>query len=209
MGKIQNTPGSLLRKIGNAVGVDQLTLTKIRRAAEIVIQQNEAMKRKGKILNNHSQKVGQNIYDITNSRVRVEYIGYLNNMEKQNKKFLKLKKNKEREQRKKLMELEDAKLREKHAREFLEKEQLRRKQNVGFTKRCNVRPADKVILQNLFFKKVFGNKIQKFPNESKWKKLFYRFLDTCEDVNDLQTLRKTKSKYSFHFSFHSLKGSFF
>ena len=26
---------------------------------------------------------------------------------------------------------------------------------------------------------------------------------------NLQTLRKTKSKYSFHFSFHSLKGSFF
>ena len=178
LGKIQNVPGSLLAKIGDAVKVKNLTLTKIRKAAEVIIQQNESMKSKGRILNNHSQKVGQDIYDITNSRIRVEYVGFMEKIEKKKGSDKKVEKNYEREERKKQMEMEDEELRLEHAKQFLESEDIKRKRNLGFHKRCNVRPNDKTLLQKAVFKDIFNSKVQKFPNENDWKSLFYRYIDS-------------------------------
>ena len=198
MGKIQNVPGSLLEKIGLTVGVQKLTLTKIRRAAEIIIQKNAQMKQKVKILNNHSQKVGQDIYDITNSRVRVEYVEYLNKIESKKNKVVKKRIDIEREERKKNMILADEKLREKNARNFLIQEEKKRKQNVRFTNRCNVKPDQKSFLQDIIFKELFNSRIQKFPKEKDWKKIFYRFLDSYEKDGKIKNKLRTVELEIFH-----------
>ena len=144
------------------------------------------MKQKGKILNNHSQKVGQDIYDISNSRVRVEYVEYLNRIEKKKENYVKKRKNVEREERKRKMEIADEELRKQNAKDFLDEEDRRRKRNVVFSKRCKVKPADKTFLQKLVFCEIFDSKIRKFPKERKWKKIFYRFLDTYEKKKKIQ-----------------------
>ena len=149
------------------------------------------MKKKVKILNNHSLKVGQDIYDKTNSRVRVEYIGYLNNIEKKKETLVEKEENVEREERKKKLMIEDDKLREQNAREFLIEEDKKKKRNIGFTRRCNVKPAYKTFLQEVIFQEIFQSNIQKFPNERQWKKIFYRFLDSYEKNYKIQNqLRK-------------------
>ena len=146
LGRIQNKPGSWLHKIGEVVGMKKLTLTDLRKAAEELIQDNEKLKKKANILNNHSKEVGANVYDAHRAPgIRAEFISQLEITEGGKKSQIERDATFERARqlRKKEMEEKDKVAKIKYAENVLIQEKQKRNENVGFSRRCRVTPNDR------------------------------------------------------------------
>ena len=164
LGKLQNVTGSLLEKVGRVVGVPKLNITDVRKAAEAIIQRDERMKRKSTILNSHSQRVGETVYDQTTEQVRGEYVVSMEFKENEKKKKEKESPiDEEREKRKKKKELEDAKISKEHADKYLLSLKERSQKNRGYSKRCKVKQIHKLFLMEIVFKEIFKSKVEVFP----------------------------------------------
>ena len=176
LSKIQNKQGSLLHKIGMICGIEDLTPTMLRQAAEIQIQRREDMRAKSKVLNNHSQDVGRIIYDKSGPVVRVEFVAHrdaIENPQKSSEPLTEFESEMQEDMEK--MDKEDKKIRERNARSFLEAQKEKRSQNKVVGPRICVGQADRIFLQEFVFEEVFCSIYSYFP-----KGTFYLFyIELC------------------------------
>lgn len=168
LGKIQKTPGSLFEKIGLCCGLPDLQPTDLRRAAEVHIQNSEAMKNKAKVISNHSDEVGRKWYDPTKIVTRAEFVNKVNAIEstkEENKEDNELSDfERDREERMEDLEKIDEKIRMKEASEFLKNEKdnmIARRRKRG--PRNKVDLNDRYFLLELVHKEVFQSVHQDFP----------------------------------------------
>ena len=164
LGRLQNTEGSLLRRIGIACGVPDLTPTDFRRSAETKIQKSEAMRSKSDALNMHSETVGRHIYDKSNSRIRCEYVNLMDISER-DKSAAPLSPTQDDASDKEMKDIENADKEAsiKHAREYLDQERSKKDVNVPLGKRCKVNPLHRFILQTLVSEEIFSSEYKEFP----------------------------------------------
>ena len=164
LGRIQNTRGSLLEKIGITCGVENLTSTMLRQACEKVIQENSQMQARSKTLNAHSSEVGRQIYDASKPIVRTEFVNFCHIKDKAkdpNRHLLNLNSTKLQEM-KETDELDEMKKR-RRAEDLLQKDREKRNMSRSLGKRCRVLPNDRYLLQQIVFKNVFQNVYSDFP----------------------------------------------
>lgn len=159
LGRLQNSSGSLLSKVGLVVGIPDLSPTDLRRSVESIIQASADMKNNNKALNMHSDHVGKQIYDKSKFVVRPEFINHVEHIESssgESSKRIKLSNfDKAGEDRMNEMELEDAVMRRSHAQKFLTEEKRMRAKNLPLGPRCRVNALDRSFLQTLVHEKVF------------------------------------------------------
>ena len=165
LAKIQNTPGSLLNRIGIVCGVPDLTPTMIRQAAEIQIQQNQDMRNSSKVIAMHSEGVGRSIYHKKGSIIRAEFANYMDTNVDSPRKKIKLSENidKEKAQKMQIMENADAETRQLNAKAYLEAQKEKRDTNLPTGRRRRLTQVDKQFLQNLIYAEVFQSRKQNFP----------------------------------------------
>ena len=178
MGRIQNSPGSILHKIGITCGIPNLSPTMVRQAAETFIQNNLDMRKKSKVLNNHEPEVGLAIYDGSGARIRSEFINHINAIESPfKKKPLESDFDVEREKLMLQMEKNDESSRLQEAKEFLEAERINQQRNQS-NKRIKVGSIDRALLQTILFEDMFHSVKKDFPDLQRWKLLWTRFIDS-------------------------------
>ena len=170
---LKNTPGSLLSKIGQTVGVPDLTPTMLRYSLEKLIQSDEKMRNQSKSLNCHSEDVGRIIYH-ESSIVRSEFVNHTDYVEgSPAKKKAKLSVvDKKRQEEMDEMEEADEKARKLKAQEFMEITRAKRSANVRCGNRVKVQPNHLEFLQKLVLEKVFNNVYQHFPKGKFFSVLF-------------------------------------
>ena len=136
----------------------------LRKAAERTIQQNHDMRKKTQILNAHSELVGRNIYDQSQSRVRAEFVNYMSFLEAPGKRK-RDSSNFDIENRKRMRSQEkvDAITRRENAEKYLAKEEEIRNRTAPVGSRRKLLPNDRLYLQKLIKKEVFGDIVQDFP----------------------------------------------
>ena len=78
---LQNTPGSLLHKLGSACGVSNPTVNSFRRAAEVKVQASPLMKSSVENIQSHSRQVGLDHYDRSLDTTRANFICQLSVMD--------------------------------------------------------------------------------------------------------------------------------
>lgn len=140
----------------------KLSITTIRKAAELVIQRNPAMKLQCRKLNNHSPKVGEDHYDDSGKSARVEWVRLMENLESPSS-SQKFETDKKREDRKKEKEKQDEASRKENATKYLKLLDDRKKKNLGLNLRCKVKPLDRPYLMKVVFENIFESKVQQFP----------------------------------------------
>ena len=166
MARIQNTPGSLLNKIGIACGIPDLTPTMLRQAAENQVQKNSKMKENSKLITMHSEDVGRHIYHKSGPQIRAEFGNFMDvNVDSPTKK-VKVTDNDDKQREEKMQELEeaDAEARKLNAKEYLTAERKRRDRSLPTGKRRRVNSLDKEFLLELVFNEVFQSTYQNFPD---------------------------------------------
>ena len=159
LSRIQNTPGSLLNKIGITVGIPDLCPTQLRQAAEEIIQQDDEMRKNSKKLLMHSENVGRIIYQ-NKPTIRSEWVHSMDLMEGTAEK-IDLDVDTERE----MKELDEADelARLQYAEQFNLDDRQQRNVNRRCNKRCRVPANDRLFLQKLIYKELFGSIYQVFP----------------------------------------------
>ena len=143
---LQRTPGSLLSKFAKVTGVEDATMTTLRRAAEVRVQDSPEMKRNIEKLQSHSSNVGLRHYDRSDTTARANFINQLSEME--------LPKEDEIEvpdsvmtKRKKLDQMEKKRILEK-AKEKLKQDRFRKKESTN--KKCKLVPTERRFMQEYF-----------------------------------------------------------
>ena len=164
LSKIQNGSGTWLEKIGTVVGVDNLNVTDLRKAAEKIIQEDSRMKGEAKALNYHSTQVGDSIYNPVRIRIRGEYVNRLEAKESSPQKIMKRSSSfdEQRAKRKKEMEKEDAAARVEFAKKFMDERRKQRNEGVRLSDRVKVQPNDRMFLQILLSSTIFNHN-NEFP----------------------------------------------
>ena len=162
LSRIQNTSGSLLRKIGLVVNVPDLSPTMIRQAAEQYIQTNEAMKDLSDILNMHSGQVGRVIY-AKFPTIRSEWVHSMQYLEDGHSGASHGELDKEKEKEMNDVEEADEQAKLKYAQNFDLEDRLERTSNRRCNPRCNLPSNDRNKLMKLVYKEVFGGVYQTFP----------------------------------------------
>ena len=191
---LQNTPGSLLDKVGGACGVNQPTVNSFRRAAETKVQASPLMKASVENLQSHSRQVGLAHYDRSGDTTRANFIHQLAALESPSKGFdevpeaVKLKRQKkEEEDREKVL---------RNAKDALLQDKMRKKE-----KKSYLNLEDRHFLQKLFTSlkdQNFGaNKV--FPHDEEWTRIFYRTVDSLSDSNGGR-LRKVEEELFIEFA---------
>ena len=166
--KIQNVKGSLLETIGRTVGVDKFSVTHLRQSAEKILQDHKKMRDKAKAINNHSQIVGEMIYDPSVIAARVQFVNFTEkSVESPRKETVQQKPyskfEKDRIIRKRGIERADKVAREKRAKKFLLTDKMRRNENAKYSPRLKVLPNHRHFLQKLLYEEMFGSTLQFFP----------------------------------------------
>ena len=172
---IQRTNGSLLDKLGKAVGVTDVTVNSFRRAAETVVQASPCMKSKVENLQSHSNEVGLKHYDRSQENIRASFITQLSCLESSRKAskvpdaVQKKRKKAEEEEREMIL---------KQAKEMLLKDKLKKNNKKG-----RINSEDRLFTQNYFSTSEINNlkPSERFPGDLKWKKVFYRAVDSPTD----------------------------
>ena len=181
---LQNTPGSLLDKLGSACGVNQPTVNSFRRAAEVKVQASPLMKASVENLQSHSRKVGLDHYDRSGDTTRANFIHQLSALESPSKavvpevpEAVKLKRQKEQE--------EDRERVLRKAKDALLQDRMKKKEKTSYLKL-----EDRDFLQKLFSSLKSYNV---FPQDEEWMRIFYRTVDSLSDENGCR-LRKVEEK---------------
>ena len=159
LSRIQNTPGSLLNKIGVAVGIPDLNPTQLRQAAEQIIQQNDEMRKNSKNLLMHSEDVGRIIYQ-NKPTIRSEWIHSMDHIEGSKEK---IDLDMDTEMEMKEVEEADELARLQYAEQFNLDDREQRNASRRCSKRCRVPANDRLFLQKLIYKELFGSMYQVFP----------------------------------------------
>ena len=159
LGRLQNSSGSLLSKVGLASGNPNLNPTTFRCVQESVVQRNESMKNKSKVITGHSEDVGRKWYDPTKQKTKCEFTNFMHHKEK-NKEIVP---DAEKQKRMLAIEEEDELARKMNAEEFLENEKARKMKNAPLSKRHRVNAADRLFLMQFIFEQVFQSLKQEFP----------------------------------------------
>ena len=139
------------------------------------------MKLKCDLLNNHSPKVGQDMYDQSKKSVRVEYVRMLENLNspKSSQNSQQVPKDAAREARKKRKAEEDDLAMKSNAERYLKhlSEKKKQRDSRGLSLRCKVRPKDRPFLMKIVYEKMFHSEVQKFPkgNTKGTRVLYCRF----------------------------------
>ena len=158
---LQRTPGSLLDKLGLAVGLNNPTINSFRRSAETKVQASTSMKASVEALQLHSQKVGLDHYDRSHDIKRANFISQLSSMETPEivetsvPDHVKRKREKmEEEEREKVLN---------QAKETLKRDKTGKKE--ALNKKCKVKPEDCLFLQKLFSHLKELEPMEKFPGK--------------------------------------------
>ena len=161
LSRIQNSPGSLLSKIGAVVGIPDLNPTMLRKAAEQTIQTDSEMRKNSKKLLMHSENVGHAIYHEVPT-IRSEWVHRMEQVEAPDGK---VESEVDIEMETEMDELEkaDAEARVEYAEKFALEDRIQRNMNRRCSTRCKVPSNDRVFLQKLIFKELFGSVYQTFP----------------------------------------------
>ena len=160
LARFQCTPHSLLYKMGETVGIDNLTVNTIRKSAETLIQSNPSMLAKSKSLSGHSSTVGFNYYYQDQPVDKAEFV-VISEAKEGSSQFSPVSQDKIAKKMK--MDAEDAEIAQKKAEEVIRIHREKTRENQDPGKRVRVRPKDKSFLLNLVFREVFDGEIQKFP----------------------------------------------
>ena len=168
LSRIQNSPGSLLEKIGQVVGIEDLNVTHLRSAMEKVIQDEEDTRGRSSVLNYHSHEVGEDHYLNERPNLRAQFINKLDKKESPIKKPKTFKRfssfDKAREERKRLMEMEDREASKKNALAILDANRDRKQRNAKYGLRCNILPNHRSFLQSMVYENVFmSDNVPNFP----------------------------------------------
>ena len=174
--------------MGAVAGVDNVTMTSVRRSMEPIVQGNAAMKLRSKSVANHSSQVGARFYDRMNSDFRASSMTYIAAQEQSNvapvsESSLSAVTRAKRKQ----IEEEDNKAKLENAKKILKTYQAAgRKTSTGA--RCKVTSDNREYLQSSF---TSGGRYShiltgfaKFPPVKTFKKSFYRLVDSFDDDDD-------------------------
>lgn len=150
------------------VGVPNLSVTHLRKAAEKILQENDKMRKKAKAINNHTPLVGEVIYDPSKSSAKAQFVNRVEKVIESPQKTANTAKritifDEERKLRKKDVEHADKIAREKHAKKVLLRAKLRKSENAQYNQRVRVLSHHRLFLQKLLFKEMFENTVAQFP----------------------------------------------
>ena len=164
LGRIQNSKGSLLEKVGLTCGIPDLNATMLRQAAECVLQSNEKMQVRSKLINCHSERVGRSNYERRKPIIRTEFINFCDRRDNPRNPTKEMTRA-ELEKRKEMLEVNkrDAEERQRRAEEVLQRDREERNKSKSLGKRCKVLPNDRFTLQQLVLREVFGDICLDFP----------------------------------------------
>jgi hypothetical protein len=188
---LQNTPGSLLEKFGIVCGVLNPTVNSFRRAAEVKVQGSPLMKSSVQNIQSHSRQVGLDHYDRSLDTTRANFIHQLAAMDSPLKaveevpEAVKLKRKKKEE--------EDRANNLKKAKGILMQDKMRKKDQ------GKVLPEDREFLQKLFSSKKVIKK-GNFPDDQTWRRIFYRTVDSLEDGENGNRLRRLEEQLFIEFA---------
>ena len=136
------------------------------------------MRKKSKVLNNHTEEVGFVVYDGSGPRIRGEFINHINAIESPfKKKPIATEFDVEREKLMLQVDNKDETSRLQEARDFLEADKRNQQQNQS-GKRIKLSSLDRTTLQTILFEDMFMSVKKDFPDFKRWKKIWIRFLDT-------------------------------
>ena len=192
---LQNTPGSLLSKLGTVCGVLNPTVNSFRRAAEVKVQGSPLMKSSVENIQSHSRQVGLDHYDRSLDTTRANFIHQLAAMESPQKaveevpEAVKLKRKKK--------EQEDKENTLKKAKDILLKDKMRKKEQKN--NKGNLKPEDREFLQKIFSTLKIKS-TEDFPDDEAWRRMFYRTVDSLMDEGNGSRLRKVEAQMFIEFA---------
>ena len=153
---IQRVKGSLLYKMGKAVGLENLTMNSFRRAAEKSVQGSPKLKEHIKAVQSHSIEVGAKYYYRGGENVRAQFISQMSEKEVPNSNEEvpeDVKKNREATQKKQRERIL------RNAKNKLAEEKMRKNLNY------KVQPRDRAFMQNIFSSDQGIKDSTKFPGD--------------------------------------------
>ena len=161
--RLQNSKNSLLNKMGDAVGIPELSVNTIRKSSETFIQGNEEMTARVKMLNKHSAAVGLKNYAQNEASFKAQYIRICDKREKGEDSEQNLTINEERAAKRKEMDKSDSeKSYESHVK-YIKIQRAKALENRPCGKRVRVKANHREFLMQLVFTEIFDKKVQVFP----------------------------------------------
>ena len=143
------------------MGIPDLTPTMLRQSAEAIIQADEEMQKNSQPLNMHSNAVGRSIYHNVPT-MRSQWVNKLDHLEASDKAD-EVQVDSDMEKEMNIWEEEDELARVEYAENFNLEDRFQRNINRRCSTRCRIPPNDRLFLQKIIYKKVFGSVYQFFP----------------------------------------------
>ena len=195
--QISNRQGSILEEYARVNNIHGLTATTLCQTLEPYVQSSHSMSTRSKNVTSHSQQVGEKFYDQSQSQFRLSSLHFVGHQEgilggpdnaaEEGEDY-------ETQEKRRKLDEEDNKKAKELAREVLRKTKVNRQVTLGKT--CNLLPKNRTYLQELFSSSGalshLGLHENKFPKPVKWKKIFYRVVDSSPEELSQEDWQRVK-----------------